>query len=262
MEQIVNNQAFEHIVEKIFLPLKYEDLIACELVNKMAGTILKNPLFWLKKWKLEGLSKENEEIWNKALRLTKDSELKTNIILYFRRVLLMGRAFIDVTCYIDIDVVINVVAEKLNQSKSKYQSDIRGPIALKDPSYHGICQLLASSRKIPWPCQILGTTEGGDKDFIHIFAPLIPNLDIKAKSSDPNCYRNDPHEYTPIYMAARKGYTKIVKTLAPLTNNPNASCEKSTIIGYECDHGMTPLNIATRNGHQEISNILASYVLI
>ena len=80
MEQIVNNQAFEHIVEKIFLPLKYEDLIACELVNKMAGTILKNPLFWLKKWKLEGLSKENEEIWNKALRLTKDSELKTNII--------------------------------------------------------------------------------------------------------------------------------------------------------------------------------------
>ena len=84
MEQIVNNQAFEHIVEKIFLPLKYEDLIACELVNKMAGTILKNPLFWLKKWKLEGLSKENEEI---RLRLNKDSELKTNIILYFRRVL-------------------------------------------------------------------------------------------------------------------------------------------------------------------------------
>ena len=91
---------------------------------------------------------------------------------------------------------------------------------------------------------------------------MIPNLDIKAKSSDPNCYRNDPHEYTPIYMAARKGYTKIVKTLAPLTNNPNASCEKSPINGYECDHGMTPLNIATRNGHQEISNILASYVLI
>ena len=113
MEQIVNNQAFEHIVEKIFLPLKYEDLIACELVNKMAGTILKNPLFWLKKWKLEGLSKENEEIWNKALRLTKDSEF------------LMGRAFIDVPCYIDIDVVINVLAEKLNQSKSKYQSDVQ-----------------------------------------------------------------------------------------------------------------------------------------
>ena len=53
MEQIVNNQAFEHIVEKIFLPLKYEDLVAWELVSKSAGTILKNPLFWLKKWKLK-----------------------------------------------------------------------------------------------------------------------------------------------------------------------------------------------------------------
>ena len=123
MEQIVNNQAFEHIVEKIFLTLKYEDLVACELVNKSAGNVLKNPLFWLKKWKLKGLSEKNEENWNTALQLTKDSKLEKNIILYFRRVLSMGRAFVDVPCYIDKKVVGNVLAEENTLQNSNFEDE-------------------------------------------------------------------------------------------------------------------------------------------
>ena len=309
MEQIVNNQAFKHIVEKIFLTLKYEDLVACELVNKSSGNVLKNPLFWLKKWKLKGLSKENEENWNKALRLTKDSELEKNIILYFRRVLLMGHASIDVPCYIDKDVVEKVLAEETNPKKnfplekllkeyaslthvvdmannggggqgvlanffalvtlqgllnrnphmdvelilgktsSSFRQYVQAELKPKNPLHYGICQLLASSRKIPWPCQIIGAAEGGKKEFIHIFAPLIPNLDIKAPSSNPNA--TDTHRCTPIYMAAEKGYAEIVKFLIPLTDNPNASRED----------GKTPLDIATEKGHQEVINVLAPYVL-
>ena len=114
---------------------------------------------------------------------------------------------------------------------------------------------MASSRKIPWPCQILGATEGGDKDFIHIFAPLIPNLDIKAPSADPNA--TDTHSCTPIYMAAEKGYAEIVKILAPLTDKPN---EARAPIPPSRDDGKTPLDIATEKGHQEVINVLASYV--
>ena len=54
---------------------------------------------------------------------------------------------------------------------------------------------------------------------------------------------------TPIYCAARNGYTEIVKILAPLTDNPNAQDEDGT----------TPIHWATFNGHKEIIKILESY---
>ena len=60
---------------------------------------------------------------------------------------------------------------------------------------------------------------------------------------------NDPNKYerTPIYEAARKGHTEIVKTLSPLTDYPN----------NPDDFGETPIYWAARNGHSEIVKILA-----
>ena len=51
---------------------------------------------------------------------------------------------------------------------------------------------------------------------------------------------------TPILEATRRGYTEIVKILAPLTKNPNAHNK----------YGITPIHCARSNGHTEIVQIL------
>ena len=52
---------------------------------------------------------------------------------------------------------------------------------------------------------------------------------------------------TPIFWATIEGHTEIVKILAPLTDNPNASS----------NNGETPIYWAACNGHTEIVKILA-----
>ena len=59
---------------------------------------------------------------------------------------------------------------------------------------------------------------------------------------------NAPNKYgdTPIYWAAREGHTEIVKFLAPLTDNPNAPDNV----------GQTPIQVAA---NVEIHRILTSF---
>ena len=57
----------------------------------------------------------------------------------------------------------------------------------------------------------------------------------------------DKDGWTSIHLAAENGHTEIVKILAPLTDNPNASNEA----------GITPIYLAAKNGHTEIVKILA-----
>ena len=53
---------------------------------------------------------------------------------------------------------------------------------------------------------------------------------------------------TPIYVAAEKGFTEIIKILAPFSNNPNAPES----------YGNTPIHEAAENGYLEIVKFLAS----
>ena len=57
-------QGHQHIAENIFLHMDFEDLVAlqnkksgCELINKRSYDILNNPIFWLKKWTMNGLTR-------------------------------------------------------------------------------------------------------------------------------------------------------------------------------------------------------------
>ena len=61
----------------------------------------------------------------------------------------------------------------------------------------------------------------------------------------PNAPNNNGQ--TPIYWAARLGYTEIVKILAPLTDIPNASD----------NNGKTPIEVA-RN--EEIRSLLNAFI--
>ena len=46
MGKIINNLEFQHLIENIFLNLKYEELKKCEMLNKSANQILNNPIFF------------------------------------------------------------------------------------------------------------------------------------------------------------------------------------------------------------------------
>ena len=49
MEILTNNNAFQHIYEKIFVLLDHKTLLMCRLVNQSWNTILCNPIFWVLK---------------------------------------------------------------------------------------------------------------------------------------------------------------------------------------------------------------------
>ena len=53
-QRIIENPGLQHIVETIFVNLKYEDLLTCRHINKSTKSILDNPLIWLKKWRIQG----------------------------------------------------------------------------------------------------------------------------------------------------------------------------------------------------------------
>ena len=81
MENIINNPGFQHMVEKIFLNLNYEDLKACQLINQSANEILNDPMFWIRKFIQRGLSKENQKHWIKVIQSVKNSSSKEKSIL-------------------------------------------------------------------------------------------------------------------------------------------------------------------------------------
>ena len=59
LEKIINSPGLQHIAEEIILNLDYNDIRTCKLVNSSCKDIVNKPMFWLKKWKSRGLSKEN-----------------------------------------------------------------------------------------------------------------------------------------------------------------------------------------------------------
>ena len=49
MEAIINNPGLQNITEMIFFNLNYDDLKACQFINRSTKQILEDPFFWLRK---------------------------------------------------------------------------------------------------------------------------------------------------------------------------------------------------------------------
>ena len=104
MDQIVSNPGLQHIAEKIFITLNYEDILSCRLLNKSSNLILEDPMLWLWQGISKGLSKENQEDWINVIKLTKDTKLESNITKYLRRVAKKS-FYADVPCFINQNVL-------------------------------------------------------------------------------------------------------------------------------------------------------------
>ena len=91
MESVLNNPAFEHILEKIFLALDSESLQNCELVSKSFAASFENPKFWFKKCNQKNLIENCFKVWNRVFKITEDNEAKISALTRVLKKLFMDQ---------------------------------------------------------------------------------------------------------------------------------------------------------------------------
>ena len=101
MENIIKNPGLQHLAEKVFWNLNYEEIVKCELINQKCYSILNNPLFWLGKFIQKGMSKKNQNEWMNAIRMTKDTDFEKYVLLYLKRCGSKNKRVVDLHCFID-----------------------------------------------------------------------------------------------------------------------------------------------------------------
>ena len=257
MERIINNPGFEDITRNIFMMLNLKDLANCRMVGRSFNGFLENPMFWLKKWIMRGLSKKNQKDWITAIDETKDTELIKIVLLYFKK-MLKKREFIDVPCFID----------KRRRSMRSLQGNQKSleklyRQAIEDNDM-GSLQILVPLMKNPnaiFPTERISGLSSFQKicagrtpiqiaaylrrpRILEVIAPLSDNLNNPYPEVDDN-------GFTPIYFAASQGHVEIVEVLAPLVANLNTDCNLEKL---------NPFGIAIKNGHLNVVKILAPVV--
>ena len=72
-----------------FLNLNYREIKACELLNRsfqlFVNQLMANPLFYLKKFILGGMSKKNETDWTEIIQKTRGQKVKEFVLLYLKQ---------------------------------------------------------------------------------------------------------------------------------------------------------------------------------
>ena len=249
MDQIVSNPGLQHIAEKIFLTLNYEDILSCRLLNKSSNLILENPILWLGQGILKGLSKKNQGDWLNVIKLTKDTKLESNITKYLRRVAKKS-FFVDVPCFINqnvLEVFLNTDFEIPICLYTKYYSAFE--VTTSNTDDYGEIQLMSTFIKnpnapIPYPSvdrtPIKSVACTGNVEMVKILAPLI---------SDPkNAYTWLESEF---FLIIAWGHTEVVQILSQLCANPNPQMMQIL---------KSSIEYATRIGRYDIVAVLKQYV--
>ena len=271
MESFVKNPGLQHLAEEVFLNLDSEKLKVCGLVNKSCQEILANPLFWLKKFIRRGLSEKNQMDWIEAIRITRDTDLEAYILRYLKRCS-KNEKVVDIPCFINkqtlkehsetIRIFLQGNCQELIWSKIGQECECgdRGilqilALFLDDPNTQnngdGLMKVLICGGKVkaeilkiflplindpinPNPHPMYLATSEGNLEVVKLLASLNPNY---------------ASWYLILHIPAIKGFTEIVRFLAPLVVDPN----------FRNLIGMSALDCAKQNGHQEIVKILSPF---
>ena len=83
MEKLTKSPGLQHISEDIFKLLDKKSLLECRMVNSSWKEVLDQPIFWLKKMKLENIPQDIQTGWNSlAQELDEDDdELNEEFVL-------------------------------------------------------------------------------------------------------------------------------------------------------------------------------------
>ena len=233
---IVNNPGLQNITEKIFLNLNFENLMACQSINKSCKEILDYPMFWLKIWRLrQGLSPKNHSDWAKAIQMTQNTTLKGNVCSYIKKIVQIGH-FVDVPCFIDYETINSTIIE-MEWKQPKW--------SIEDAIFQekfGILQIMAATEKN------LNVIDKVGRSLINNLAHKNFNYEIfEVKSSIKTCLKK--RQANDKYMADA---SNVIKVLAPLIKEPNAPYSKGI--------GATPIVTAALLGHLDIVQALIPYV--
>ena len=230
-ENFINIPGLQHLAENIFLSLNYDDLMSCQLINRSSKGILDNPLFWLKKFVRRGISRKNEMDWNKAIKMTRNTTLETNVLFYLRRSFKHKR-LVDFPCYIDE----NVVSKSFKIAKKIDVKTIINWNSLEP----GLIQIFASLTKHSNRLWSHGwNPKHGEIEFIKSLAPLTENPNKPNKDGD-----------TLIHFAAICDRVDLIKYLVSLVDNPNIPNK----------NGVTPIQTAAKQCYLKRSSDLATVI--
>ena len=260
LEEIINSPGLQHITEEIFLNLDFNGIMTCQLVNNSCKYIVDKPMFWLKKWKLRGLSDENHRDWVNAIQITKNTTVEKNVQAYIQMVIKSGH-FLDIPCYINSKVV-SEFSNELSFHKPLEEKDagifqLSALLNIQYIIYRGyLIQIAASKNQLnlikvlvplfdypnAYHYSIHAAAITGHADVIKYLAPL---------SKNPNA--PDTMGKTPIYLAAKYGHLECIKALAPLCKNPNTPL-------FANPESSAEIQVAEKNGHDEIKSYLQSFL--
>ena len=239
LEKFINIPGLHHIAENIFLNLNYQRLEACKSVKgsfqHYLDQLMANPLFFLKKFICAGMSKKNEMDWTEIIQMTRGTNVREIILLYFKLYFKNDRVVdFDVPCYLKKDNL-----EKYSEIIKKVEDRNLSNVSIHY-YFDKIAKILDPLAKVPdWYSEIY---EDEDKSIITFWAASCGQIEI-VQILAPLTDNNN----TPINLAALAGCKEIVKILAPLMDNPNAPNI----------NGETPIYIAAWFGQTEIVKILA-----
>ena len=172
MEIILNNSGFQHLAEKIFLPLNYEDLNACCQINRSSKIILVNPMFWLKKFITRGLPKKNQKDWTESIQSLKNTYLEKIILLYLKKCSKNPRVF-DIPCYINEDIIFDVRKVALALAKKFGTSTTKK--LWRQWKYHEMdfLKILAQLTIENGVTSVLMATVDANAEMVQVLAPLL-----------------------------------------------------------------------------------------
>ena len=246
LEKFINIPGLHHIAENIFLNLNYQRLEACKSVKgsfqHYLDQLMANPLFFLKKFIRGGMSKKNKMDWTEIIQMTRGTNVREIILLYFKLYFKNDRVVdFDVPCYLKKDNL-----EKYSEIIKKVE-DRNLSIVSIHYYFDKIAKILDPLAKVPDRYSEIYERE--DKSIITFLAAGYGHIEIVQILAPLTDNNNAPFwgGYTPIHWAALEGYKEIVKILAPLMDNPNAPNI----------NGETPIYIAAWFGQTEIVKTLA-----
>ena len=249
MDQIIKNPGFQHLTEKFLLNLPIKDVISLQSVNKNLKEILDDPMFWIKKWNLKGLSKKNKNDWIKAIQLTKNIKLAKIIILYAKKVLHRNR-LVDFPCHIDeksVDIFSKFTNETAIQKYFEGAFEDKDSLQRFDAGSIQICIPLVKNpnvldgRKLTTMLNAIGN---GRNDIVKILAPFIGNANLLL-------HDDDLRYLSPIQYAIYQKNTESINLLAHFCDHD---------YNYKFHNGMNLIHFAVIRGNIEAIKILAPFL--
>ena len=84
MENLTNNPGLQHIAEDIFLNLTSDSIEKCQEVDESWKSMLKDPLFWLKKCIKNGHLKKTKSAWEKAVQITRGTNMEECVMEHLK----------------------------------------------------------------------------------------------------------------------------------------------------------------------------------